>query len=192
MPPTRQIKTPTRSARPSAAARGADPARGAEPARRPKKKPKRSPGPKGRIAKRTGDLRSKPDQDKVRAFDPKKPLPNVAVRHLKALGHHLEPVVQIGKDGITDALVAATKEQLLAHELIKVRVGTEAPIDRKEAGAELAAKAGAVLAQTLGRTLLLYKRHPHKPKIVLPRGPIPQRPAPAEPAEAGAEPVENP
>jgi RNA-binding protein len=134
-----------------------------------KKKPKRSPGPRGRITKRTGDVRSKPDESKVRAYDPTKPLPNPALRHLRALGHHLDPVVQIGKEGITDAVVASTKEQLLAHELVKVRVSQDAPIDRKAAGPELASRAGATLAQTLGRTLLLYKRHPHKPKIQLPR-----------------------
>jgi RNA-binding protein len=129
----------------------------------------RSPGPKGRITKRTGDERSKPDPAKGHPWDPTRPLPNKAARHLKALGHHLDPVVQVGKEGITDAIVRATKEQLLAHELIKVRIGTDAPIDRKDAGAVLAEKAGASLAQTLGRTVLLYKRHPHKPKIVLPR-----------------------
>lgn len=131
----------------------------------------RSPGPKGRITKRTGDERSKPDpeQAKGRAWDPTLPLPNKAARHLKALGHHLDPVVQIGREGITDAVVKATKEQLLAHELIKVKISADAPIDRKDAGAELAEKAGASLAQTLGRTVLLYKRHPHKPKIQLPR-----------------------
>ena len=50
-----------------------------------------------------------------------------------------------------------------------MKVGTESPIDRKEAGPELATKTGATLAQVLGRTLLLYKRHPSKPKIELPR-----------------------
>lgn len=134
-----------------------------------KKKPKRSPGPKGRITKRTGDVRSRPDEAKARAYDPTRPLPNKAIRHLRALGHHLDPVVQIGKEGITDAVVAATKEQLLAHELVKVRVAQDAPVDRKEAGDELAKRAGATLAQTLGRTVLLYKRHPHKPRIDLPR-----------------------
>ena len=92
-----------------------------------------------------------------------------AARYLRGLGHHLDPVIQIGKEGITDGLVAATREALLAHELVKVRVLAEAPIDRKDAGVELAERAGAALAQTLGRTLLLYKRHPRKPKIVLPR-----------------------
>ena len=129
----------------------------------------RSPGPKGRITKRTGDERSKPDRPKGGPWDPTRPLPNKVARHLKGLGHHLDPVVQIGKEGITEAVVRATKEQLLAHELIKVRISADAPIDRKDAGAELADKVGASLAQTLGRTVLLYKRHPHKPKIELPR-----------------------
>jgi RNA-binding protein len=74
----------------------------------------------------------------------------------------------IGKEGITDGVVAATRDALLAHELVKVRVSADAPIDRKAAGAELAARAAAALAQVLGRVLLLYKRHPHKPKIELP------------------------
>lgn len=91
------------------------------------------------------------------------------IRYLRGLGHHLDPIVQIGKEGITDALVAATKEALLAHELVKVKVLQESPIDRKAAGPELAERAEAALAQTLGRTLLLYRRHPNKPKITLPR-----------------------
>ena len=91
------------------------------------------------------------------------------MRSSRNIGHHLDPIVQIGKDGITDALVAATRQALLDHELVKVRVGTEAPVDRKDAGDALATATGSLLAQTLGRTLLLYKRHPREPKIVLPR-----------------------
>lgn len=88
-------------------------------------------------------------------------------RQLRALGHPLKPVVAIGKDGVTDGLVDATRAALLTHELIKVRVLTEAPIDRHEAAALLAEKAEAALAQVLGRTFLLYRKHPKKPKIVL-------------------------
>ena len=80
-----------------------------------------------------------------------------AIRHLRALGHSLDPVVQIGKAGITAALVTQTTTQLVAHELIKVRVGTEAPLERKEAAAALATETGAELAQIIGRTFLLYK-----------------------------------
>lgn len=120
---------------------------------------------KTRITKKTGDVRSKPAE----GARPAGPITGGGIRYLRGLGHHLDPVVQIGKDGITDALIAATNEALRAHELIKVKVGTESPVDRKDAGPELASKTGATLAQVLGRTLLLYKRHPSKPTIELPR-----------------------
>jgi len=103
------------------------------------------------------------------AADAKTKLPGVALRHLRALGHDLEPVVMIGKEGITESLVKAASAALLTHELIKVKVQSEAPVDRKEAAASLAEAADAVLAQVLGRTFLLYRRHPKKPKIKLPR-----------------------
>jgi RNA-binding protein len=92
-----------------------------------------------------------------------------AARHLRALGHDLSPVVSIGKDGITDGVVDATRAALLTHELVKVRVQGESPLDRKDAASELASKTSSTLAQVLGRTFLLYKRHPKKPKIELPR-----------------------
>ena len=120
---------------------------------------------KQRFDKKSGDVRSKPETKKTQTG----PVTGSGIRYLRGLGHHLDAVVQIGKDGITDALVAATNEALRAHELIKVKVGSECPIDRKEAGPELATKTGATLAQVLGRTLLLYKRHPSKPKIEIPR-----------------------
>jgi len=88
-------------------------------------------------------------------------------RHLRALGHHLDPLLQIGHEGITDAVVAHANMQLQHHELIKVRVLESSPLDRREAADELAARTGADLAQVLGRTFLLYKRDPDKPRIDL-------------------------
>ena len=52
-------------------------------------------------------------------------------RALRALGHHLKPVVQIGLRGVTPALVAAAADALMHHEVIKISMGTEAPVDRK-------------------------------------------------------------
>jgi RNA-binding protein len=137
---------------------------------KPVPKPAAVPRPK-RTKKRTTETRPRvepPTEEQKAEARAARALSGKAVRHLRGLGHHLDPVVQIGKDGITEGLVAATREALLAHELVKVRVLAEAPIDRKVAGEMLADRAGAALAQTLGRTLLLYKRHPNKPTIVLP------------------------
>ncbi|HEY4729629.1 MAG TPA: ribosome assembly RNA-binding protein YhbY [Myxococcales bacterium] len=90
-------------------------------------------------------------------------------RHLRALGHHLDPVVQVGQDGVSDAVVGQADAQLDAHELIKVKIGESSPQDRHEAADMLAARTQAQVAQVLGRTVLLYRPRKGKPQIVLPR-----------------------
>jgi RNA-binding protein len=90
-------------------------------------------------------------------------------RHLRALGHHLSPVLQIGHEGVTDALVAHANAQLETHELIKVKVGESSPLPRHEAAEQLASATGSSLAQVLGRTFLLYKPRPDHPALVLPK-----------------------
>jgi RNA-binding protein len=94
-------------------------------------------------------------------------LSGAALRKLRALGHSLAAVVAVGKDGLTDSLVAAVDAAIGTHELVKVKIQREAPVDRHEAGIELAARTGSVLAQVIGRTLLLYRRHPKRPQIDL-------------------------
>jgi RNA-binding protein len=90
-------------------------------------------------------------------------------RFLRAQAHALEPVVSLGKEGITPSLVAAVSEALLTHELIKVRVLESAPLERQEAAERLPSAAKAELVGLIGRVVTLYKRHPNKPKLVLPR-----------------------
>lgn len=84
---------------------------------------------------------------------------------LRAAGHHLSPVVQVGKEGVTAAVLHQLDEALLAHELVKVKVGSESPGDRFEAAARLAGAPGARVAQVLGRTMLVYRKHPVRPKF---------------------------
>lgn len=95
--------------------------------------------------------------------------PGRVLRFLRALGHHLSPVIFVGKEGVTSGLAAETDRALLVHELIKVRVQQEAPADRHEVASELATASQSTLVQTLGRTFLLYKRHPKEAKIQLPK-----------------------
>ncbi len=102
-----------------------------------------------------------PTNPKKRALMPSSPLR----RALRGAGHHLSPVVQVGKDGVTDAVLRQLDEQLLAHELVKVKVGTESPEDRFEIAGRLGEAAGAKIAQILGRTVLVYRKHPEKPRF---------------------------
>ena len=90
-------------------------------------------------------------------------------RHLSSLGHKLQPIVTVGKEGVTEGVVAALEQALLDHELVKVRVGSSATEDRKEVAEELAEKANAHLASVVGKTMLIYKAHPEKPTIKLPK-----------------------
>jgi len=117
-----------------------------------------------------------PTSPKKRSLMPSGPLR----RSLRAAGHHLGALVQVGKEGVTGAVVRQLGQALLDHELVKVKIGTESPEDRFEAAERLATGAGAQLAQILGRTLLLYRRHPEKPRFEpLPRA----EPAAAKPAQ---------
>jgi RNA-binding protein len=89
-------------------------------------------------------------------------------RHLRGLGHGLDPVVHIGKDGLSEAFVAAVDQALTDHELIKVRVLETTGLDRHEAADSLARATASEVAQVLGNTILLYRAHPEKPDIALP------------------------
>ena len=88
-------------------------------------------------------------------------------RHLRALGHKLNALIQIGKKEIEAALVTETNAALDHHELIKVKLLESCTLDKHEASAMLASACGADVAQILGKTFLLY-RPATTPVIVLP------------------------
>lgn len=89
-------------------------------------------------------------------------------RHLRALGHDLKVVVQVGKGGIDGGLVAAVDQALVDHELIKIKVGESAGVDRHEAADAIASKTRSEVAQVLGNVVLLYRANPDDPQIELP------------------------
>jgi RNA-binding protein len=89
-------------------------------------------------------------------------------RHLRALAHKLRPVVQVGKSGIDDGLVAAIDRALADHELVKIKVGEGAGLDRHDAAEELATKTRSEVAQVLGNVVVLYRADPDEPQIALP------------------------
>ena len=98
------------------------------------------------------------------------PLTGHAARALRALAHSKKPVVQIGKDGLTAGVVKAIAQALLDHELIRVKILPEAPEDRKFVAAHAASKTMSDVVQLVGRIVTLYKPHPKKRTIPLPKG----------------------
>jgi RNA-binding protein len=77
-------------------------------------------------------------------------------------------VVQVGRVGLSDALVGAVEAAFRDHELIKVRLGQGSDLDRHQAADEVARRTTSEVAQVLGNTVLLYRAHPDNPVIVLP------------------------
>ncbi len=92
-------------------------------------------------------------------------------KYLKGLGHHLSPLAMIGREGISKSLVTAVNDVLKAHELVKMKVQNNCPIDRKEVAVNIGEATGSAVVQILGKTILLYHENadldPEK-KIVLP------------------------
>lgn len=89
-------------------------------------------------------------------------------KHLRGLGHPLEPLIRVGKDGITDTLVEGVRQALIDHELVKVKLLQSCELDKDEAATALSDRVGAALVQRIGKTILLYAPHPIDPTIVLP------------------------
>jgi RNA-binding protein len=87
---------------------------------------------------------------------------------LKSLAHPLKAIVQVGKEGVTDATARSVEGAFQNRELLKVKVLESAPADAREIGAMLAdGIEGVHLVQVIGRTVVLYRRHPEKPTIRL-------------------------
>jgi len=79
---------------------------------------------------------------------------------LKARAHALEPVVQIGQAGASDAVITEVDRALTAHELIKVKL---AGADRESRAAltdALCERTGAAAVQQVGRVLVLWRPRP--------------------------------
>lgn len=90
-------------------------------------------------------------------------------KYLRKVGHHLDPLIIVGKQGVTDMLVRAVSEALEHHELVKVRFN-EFKDEKRELIDELVRRTGSQVAGMIGHVALLYKEQPdeEKRKIIFP------------------------
>lgn len=80
---------------------------------------------------------------------------------LRGLANRLEPLFQVGKGGISDALIAQTNDALRVHELIKLKVLLEsAPETPREIAEKIAAATGSQVVQVIGGSMIFYKENP--------------------------------
>ncbi len=89
-------------------------------------------------------------------------------KHLKKLGHHLDPVVRLGNAGLTEAVLKEIHIAIDHHELIKVKIPAERE-QRKEIAAKICEETNAFLINSIGHIILIFKRNHGNPKIELPK-----------------------
>ena len=93
--------------------------------------------------------------------------------YLKSLAHSMQPIFQIGKNEISDAMVKQVSDALNARELIKVHVLETAPYTAREAAELLAEATGADVVLVIGTKFILYRETTDEKyvskRIVLPR-----------------------
>lgn len=89
--------------------------------------------------------------------------------YLRGLANTVDPIVHVGKGGVSDAMKKQADDALTARELIKGRVLETAPESVRDVAAEIAASVDAEVVHVIGRTFVLYRRNEKEPKITLPR-----------------------
>lgn len=89
---------------------------------------------------------------------------------LRKEGHILEPVFEIGKEGVTDTLLSGIDEALEKRELIKVHILKTAMLETRETCGEVSARLGAEPVQSIGNKFIIYRQSSDEKnrKLVLP------------------------
>lgn len=89
-------------------------------------------------------------------------------QHLKGLAHNLKPVVLMGANGLTEAVLAEIDIALNYHELIKVKIASEDRDTKNLMIDAIIRETNAEKVQVIGKTLVLYRQSEER-KIEIPR-----------------------
>jgi RNA-binding protein len=79
---------------------------------------------------------------------------------LRAEAHHLDPLVHVGSQGVSPALVQSLDDALRTRELVKVQLGRLIDEKPRAIAERLAQQTGAIVVQVIGRTATLYRENP--------------------------------
>ncbi|GAA0084247.1 ribosome assembly RNA-binding protein YhbY [Clostridium sp. MB05] len=88
--------------------------------------------------------------------------------YLRGLANNLDPIFQLGKNGIEEAFLKQLTEALEARELIKIKVLENSGLAAREASNYICEKIGCEGIQAIGSKIVLYKKSSKKPKIEVP------------------------
>lgn len=97
------------------------------------------------------------------------PLTSKQRAYLRKLAHDIDPILHIGKNGVSPELVESATEALEKRELIKLNVLKNCSEDPKELGAVLSERSRSTLVQVMGRRITLYKESKEHKTIEIPK-----------------------
>jgi RNA-binding protein len=113
---------------------------------------------------------------------------------LKGRAHALDPVVLIGAEGLTSAVLAEVDRALGSHELIKIRVAGADRRERDRILDDICAQTGAAPVQHIGKIIVLYREKPEEaaPRESRPARDLSRRPKPTARPRTAKRPVKAP
>lgn len=76
---------------------------------------------------------------------------------LRSAAHHLDPIINVGKDSLTPEVTAAIDEALEARELIKIGVLKNCMDDPNEIADAVAERTHSQVVQVMGKKITLYR-----------------------------------
>jgi len=82
-----------------------------------------------------------------------------AKKNLRSQAHHLKPVVMVGRNGVSEQLIASVDAALKDHELIKVKF-LDFKEEKKEISEEIAAVTKSEVVGIIGNIAIFYRQHP--------------------------------
>lgn len=89
--------------------------------------------------------------------------------YLKGIANTIDPIFQLGKNGITENFIKQIDDALEAREIVKVNVLKNCLLDPTEVASELAEELSAEFVQSIGRKFVLYRESVENKKIELPK-----------------------
>ena len=95
-------------------------------------------------------------------------LNNKDKKYLRSLGMNIEPIVQVGKNGVNESVLFSLNEALTARELVKIKVLKNCFEEMDEITESIAAGGDCEIVQTIGRNILAYRPNKKKPVIKFP------------------------
>lgn len=88
--------------------------------------------------------------------------------YLKSLAHNIDPMLQIGKNGLSEGLINQIDELLENHELVKINVLQNAPEEAEEVVDYIIENTNSEFVQLIGSKFTIYRESKENKSIELP------------------------